>query len=246
MSELEERLPTTLSFSPDRVAIVEELIDGHQGTCEGIFVDGKVALAVLTDRVTAPSPYVVTAGHLVPTLLTDDAGSKVISLIADVFERLQIRNAMFDCDYVFDDKQDKAYLLELTPRLGGNSLTRLVRTALGVDMAEAAISLACGRQLHLLATGARPTPTAQLILGVRRAGLLTYDELGAASLGRESWVHSLSFDMAIGRPVQAFINGRTRVGEATIVAATREELNARVEEFYSRLRLDIQLEPASR
>src|SRR5205814_6491021 len=67
--QLAARLPETLAFSPTGTAVLEEFIDGHQGTCEGIVRNNRIARAFFLDRQTAPRPYVATHGHHVPTLL---------------------------------------------------------------------------------------------------------------------------------------------------------------------------------
>ncbi|HVM68395.1 MAG TPA: ATP-grasp domain-containing protein [Gaiellaceae bacterium] len=240
--ELLERLPVTLSFSPAKRGVVEELIEGSQGTCEGVIVDGEIVLALLTDRRTAPAPFVVTAGHFVPSRLGEAARARTIALIARVLESYGVRTSPFDCDFVVDERGEP-WLLELTPRLGGNSLTRLVREATGIDLAEVAIRLACGEEVSL----PRPvpeTPTAQLILGVARPGLLSFDEGEAAALRSAPWVRDLSMDYPAGQPVEAFVNGRTRVGEATLVAGSREELDERTRELERRLALDARPAPA--
>lgn len=233
--ELRLRLPETLSFSPKRRAIVEEYIDGHQGTCEGVVVDGRVRFALFTDRATASPPFVVTAGHSVPSRLDDAARVRTQELIARVLEMVGVKTSPFDCDFVVG-RDGAPYLLELTPRLGGNSLTNLVRAATGLDLAEIAVRLACGDDVSL--PDVTVTPAAQLILGAEKAGELRFDEAAAAALREEPWVRALSFDYPRGHRVSAFINGRTRIGEATLTAHTRDELDERVRELKTRLRID--------
>ncbi len=234
--ELLDRLPVTLSFSPKKRGLVEQLIEGTQGTCEGVVVDGKIVLALLTDRKTAPAPYVVTAGHFVPSRLDDAAQKRTVDLIASVLAKYGVRTSPFDCDFVVDPS-GQPWLLELTPRLGGNSLTRLVREALRIDLAEVAIKLACGEDISF-PSEMRVRPTAQLILGTRRSGRLRFDETEGDALRKTPWVRDLTLDYPLGQPVEAFINGRTRAGEATIVADDRTELDRRAAELEARLGLD--------
>ncbi|MBX3204379.1 MAG: ATP-grasp domain-containing protein [Labilithrix sp.] len=235
--ELRARLPETLSFSPTKRGVVEELIDGVQGTCEGVVVDGEIVLSLVTDRRTAPAPFVVTAGHFVPSRLDERARDKTVALIGEVLAKHGVRTSPFDCDFVVD-RSGEPWLLELTPRLGGNSLTRLVREALGVDLAEVAIRLACGEDPQL-PRDVSVAPTAQLILGVRRPGRLRFDQAEVAALRGEPWVRDLTMDYREGDPVEAFINGRTRVGEATLNADSRDALDARAAELEARLGLDV-------
>lgn len=235
-AELVGRLPETFAFSRSGLAIVEDVVPGRQGSCEGVILGGELALAVVTDRETAPLPYVATAGHRVPSAFSPEERLAILGAVEFVLDAHGIDDSPFDCDFVFGDDGD-VYLLEVTPRLGGNSMTRLVRAAVGVDLAEVAVRLACGAHVGSFeALGERPV--AQLVLGVGRAGRLTYDEDELVALRAEPWVRDLSLDVPAGSVVEAFVNGRTRVGEATVVADSRPDLDARVAELRIRLALD--------
>ncbi len=233
--ELRERLPATLDFSPVKKALLEQLIEGRQGTCEGIVVDGKVAFSLLTDRETAPAPFVATAAHLVPSRLLPAERERIVNQIQVILTAHGVRSSPFDCDFVIDPN-GIPYVLELTPRLGGNSLNRLVHESTGVHLAEVAVHLACGSAIVLPAELA-VRPTAQLIFGVPSAGKLSFDQDEAASLRGSDWVRDLSFDYPVGHPVAAFINGRHRVGEATLVGESRDDVDAKVSELRARLRI---------
>ncbi|CAN5923642.1 hypothetical protein BH11MYX4_BH11MYX4_04610 [soil metagenome] len=233
--EVLERLPQTMAFSPFAQAILEQLIEGRQGTCEGVVLDGEIVFSLMTDRETAPPPFVATAGHFVPSMMAAAERERTLAQIATILAAHEIRSSPFDCDFVVS-AAGVPYLLELTPRLGGNSLTRLVRESTGVDLAEVAVRLAC-RSPVSLSHAAAARPTAQLILGVPAPGRLAMDEAEAIALRAEVWVRDLSFDYPVGHPVDAFINGRNRVGEATLVAESRGELDVRAAELRARLRL---------
>ena len=233
--EVLARLPETMSFSPFKRAILEQLIEGRQGTCEGIVLDGKIVFSLMTDRETAPPPFVATAGHFVPSTMGTVENERALAQIAAILALHEVKSSPFDCDFVIA-KDGTPYLLELTPRLGGNSLTSLVRTATGIDLADVAVRLAC-RSPVTLARSPEVTPTAQLILGVPNAGRLSFDEAASSALRAEPWVRDLSFDYPSGHAVDAFVNGRNRVGEATLVAADRVTLDDHARELRRRLRL---------
>lgn len=234
----EARVPETRGFARDGRVVLESHVPGRQGTCEGVILEKELALAVLTDRETADPPYVATAGHRVPSTLSPLERTKVLGAIGYVLEVLGIDDTPFDCDFVFGD-DGEVYLLELTPRLGGNSLTRLVREAVSVDLAQVAVRLACGEKTAPTELGVTAErPVAQLVLGVPEPGALTWDEAALARLREAPWVRDVVLDVPFGTRVEAFVNGRTRVGEATLVAATRDELDARVDDFRARLALD--------
>jgi biotin carboxylase len=233
-AEFLSRVAESRTFSMDGTAVLEEFIDGTQHTCEGVLQEGRVALALLTDRDTAPPPHTATTGHRVPTRLAEPVQKKALNLIEGVFSRLRVTNGPFDCDFVVQGT--RIVLIEMTPRLGGNSLSKLFRTALDFDLVAYAVACACGDP-YPLPTVRDPKPSSIAILGVDRPGRLTWNESEAESLRGEAWVHNLIFDMPPGARVEPFINGRHRVGEVLVAGASREDVDGRLVEIKQRLSL---------
>lgn len=233
-AELCERLPQALRFSSTGRALLERFVDGTQGTCEGFLYRGELAVSCVLDRQTAPAPYVTTCGHHVPSRVTPRQQHALLTQLKHLWARLGIENGPFDCDFVMDGEQ--VYLLELTPRIGGNAITALLRTAIAFDIVEASVKLACG-ELAQPPRAQALQAAAVVLLGVFEAGRLAYDAAALQALRAETWVESLVLDESAGAPVQAFINGRHRVGEAIVVGGDRDDLDRKVAQLKDRLRL---------
>jgi len=230
--ELRSRLPASLAFSTTRRVIVERCIDGHQGTCEGILENGRIAAAWLLDRQTAAPPHVATHGHYVPTSLDARTQAAVLERIEAAWAKLGMRDGLFDCDFVVGD--DAVYVLELSPRLGGNSIAGLLAFAAEFDALEYIVRFACGDAPSPPPRRA-PKVAAIVLLGVDKAGRLRYDQREADFLRAEPWVARLVLDLPPGAAVEPFINGRHRVGEAILAAPERPALERRVGELKARL-----------
>jgi biotin carboxylase len=233
-AELEARLPEALAFSPTGRAILEEFVEGFQGTCEGVLSRGTLAVAYLLDRHTVPPPYVATCGHLVPSSLPPETQHRVFDQVARVWRLLGVSEGVFDCDFVVAG--DNVYILELSPRLGGNRITALLRESTGFDFVEYALRLACGDSPAAPAAS-DPQAMAVMILGSASAGRLSYDEAAACSLAETDWILSLSMDLAAGSRVRAFINGRERVGECFLRGSSQADVAAKTAEVDRRLRI---------
>ncbi len=232
-ADLAARLPEARSFSPTRQVGVEQFIDGWQGTVEGIFARGRLAWEAILDRETAPPPFVATTGHRLPSRLHGKLKRRLRYQLTAVWRELALCDGPFDADFVCT--ADEVYLLEVSPRLGGNGITRLLRHATGLDLAEYAVQAALGQAPDLNVPP--PRAASVRILGVPQAGKLAYDAGEAAALRQEPWLAELEFDLPLGTEAPAFQNGRHRVGAAYLVANTREELDDRVAEFHRRLKL---------
>jgi hypothetical protein len=118
-------------------------------------------------------------------------------------------------------------VLELSPRLGGNSITALVRLATGVDLAAAAVAAALGERRALPGPPVI-TPSAVVLLGSAAAGRLAYDAAARARLEAEPWVAALELE-PIGTPVRPFVDGRAVVGRAFVTGGDRGEVDARAQ-----------------
>jgi biotin carboxylase len=232
--ELAARLPESRAFSPSGTVVLEQFIEGHQATCEGVLANGKVLLSVILDRQTARLPYVVTIGHHLPTRLPLVASQRFCAVFESVCAELGVQDGPFDCDFVWS--QEEVFILEMTPRLGGNSISQLLRIATSFDLVEYAVHHACGvdcllpKELHV-------RPSAVVLLGAENSGKLSYNKGEFSALCNEPWVESLTIDTPLGAPVETFINGRHRVGEGYITADSRDTLEDRVSELRERLAL---------
>lgn len=232
-------LASSLAFDPEGRGVLEECVEGHHGTCEGFLCDGRIEFSLLLDRETAAPPYVATHGHRVPTSLPDPDVRRTLGTIDAVLARLGIVDGPFDCDFVV--RRDDVVLLEISPRLGGNSIAPLLRVSTGVDLTEASIRAACGES-PAFPPSVAVQPAGLALLGAARSGALAYDADAVARLRGQPWVHHLEFDVEPGAPVEPFIDGRRRVGEALVTGATRAEVDARVDEL--RREIDIRAEAA--
>jgi biotin carboxylase len=224
-SEFVKRLPVALSFSPDGSAILEKYIDGFQGTCEGILRNGDLALTFVLDRQTPDLPYVTTCGHHVPTSLSRAYQQNLHAILKEVWRLLGITDGPFDCDFVA--AAGEVYLLEVAPRMGGNSISTLLRKAAGFDIARYSVRHVLGEDPDL-PVSCSIRPAAVIILGVFEAGKLAFNTREAETLVREPWVDSLTMDNKPGDAVLPFINGRHRVGQAIVYGESRDDLEAKV------------------
>jgi len=234
-AEYYSRVVDSRSFSLDGEAFLEEFLEGSQHTCEGVLEGGRVVLSLLTDRDTASAPYTATIGHGVPSRLPAHVQAEALSTIESVMARLGVSDGPFDCDFVAT--RDRVVLIEITPRLGGNSLSRLFKAALDFDLTAYAVTTACG-DLYPVPPSTPPKAAAIRILGVEQGGRLTWNEREADLLSEQPWVASLMFDVPGGTQVSPFINGRNRVGEALITGENRDELDAHLLELTQRLALE--------
>ncbi|MBI1392415.1 MAG: hypothetical protein GC152_06700 [Alphaproteobacteria bacterium] len=232
--------------------LFEALVDGLEGTVEGAYADGRLLASFFTRRTPAEPPNVATVRHAAPAGFTAAAREDAIGQIAAIFVRLNIRRCYFDCDFIVDAATGRVVLLELAPRIGGNSLSRLIDAHWGIDVPALGVDLA----LHgadpawpgdawcasLAGAAAREDKGAHAIeiLTVDRSGRLSYDLAGATQLRTQEGVLHLELDYLAGAAVRAFANGRDRVGEALVAAASISELEDAIVRLRTTLKLTVE------
>jgi len=234
-SELQSRLMESMKYSPTGRAIVESYIKGHHVTCEGILAGGRVEAFWILDRQVAAPPFATTVGHHLPTRLPRINQSSLRHIVEDIWCRLGVDEGPFDCDAIVTENND-VFVLELAPRVGGNSVPKLLQAASGFSMVEYVVRHAAGLPTNLPGE-ASMRPAGIVLLGADAEGQLEYDAEAAACLKEEAWVHDFSFEKSPGEAVSVFANGRHRVGEVLVLGRSRDEVDCRAREVRDRLRI---------
>jgi biotin carboxylase len=233
--ELEAKINDSFKFSLSDKCVLERFIDGFQGTCEGILKNGEIVMSLFTDRLTAPLPYTATWGHYVPTKLSKSQQDAVISRLNKIWHHLKVFNGPFDSDFVIENEE--IYIIELAPRMGGNSLTKLLKNSIDFDIIEYSLRYVCGEEIKLNYNN-RIKPVAVVLLGVLNEGKLNFRIEELNLLKKEDWVLSLSVDYPIGSHIKPFINGRNRIGETVIVGTSRQDIQSKANELLDRLQIE--------
>ncbi|MDR3154324.1 MAG: hypothetical protein LBW85_08670 [Deltaproteobacteria bacterium] len=227
--------PESLKWSTDSLAVLEDWVEGTQHTCEGVMRGGKAAGLMLTDRVTAPFPFAATWGHFCPPLGFEAAAAEDLAAqIEAAFKRLGYADGPFDCDFVRGKGPKRNVMLELSPRLGGNSLSALYRVSMKADIERFAVCLACGLPTEFEPRQV-PRCAAVILLGTASRGRLVWDREAASRLQKEQWVLSFEMDLPYGAPAEPFTHGRNRAGEALICGDSPRTTRLLAESFRTRL-----------
>jgi len=236
ITELYTRLMDAQEVSTNDKVIVEEYIVGAQGTAEGLMLDGEIDSLFVMDRKTAAPPFVTTVGHQIPSELPAQIIDELSRQISLIWSELKVNNGPFDCDFVV--KGSNVYILEITPRIGGNSISRLLNYAVNFDIIENSLRWVCGELAHSSA-GINFVPHALILFGVDWEGDIEYNEDQLSALQEENWVRNIEIDLEPNTPTKPFINSRFRVGECIVQGRDRTEILYRVGEVHRRLNIHI-------
>lgn len=200
--------------------LVQELIGGESVGVEAFFAGGELAAAFVLDDQFEPG-YISPAGHSLPPSLPDTSLQAVEEAVAGFGRGLGLRDGPANFDLRFE--AGRTVLIEINPRLGGNSITDLVRAAYGVDLAEATVCAALGQDPRPILARQKLQPTAARLI-LKHAHGVAHIHGALSDLAARTGVLSLDVLVNDGQPAHVRVDdwtilGRTLVQDASAAAA---------------------------
>lgn len=130
--------------------IVEDFLelDGYQSSADCFSVDGKLVYADYSDQhfdSAATNPY-TPAIEVWPATMPQKVQDELTSELQRLITILGCGTGLYNVESRFC-KNGKAYLMEVSPRAGGNRIAELQRIGTGIDLIEAEVLKAIGEPL---------------------------------------------------------------------------------------------------
>jgi biotin carboxylase len=195
---------------------VEEYIEGKEYSVDCLTVDEETLPLVVAEKSQGAEPYYEEIGHLVPAPASP-ALAAAVTMVCEVHRAIGIDNLATHSEFRLT--ADGPRLIEVNARLGGFTLSRLGRLALGIDLPLAAADIAMGRAPQLDCTERQvaairffvpehdiDVDSVQL-RGSRHAGLVEFKPLAGAGT-------------RLRLPPRGYLE---RLGYAIVTGASREE-----------------------
>ncbi|MBQ2681373.1 MAG: ATP-grasp domain-containing protein [Eggerthellaceae bacterium] len=141
--EFKERFESSLAFSRCGRIIAEDYVDGNEISVNTFAVDGELVFACVSDRVVWDDyPGGIIHRHLLPSIYEGNA--ETIAAIENLVLRTQRKLGILEGPAYFQIKVDadgQPKLIEVTPRLDGCHMWRLIRYSTGVDLLKMTLDL---------------------------------------------------------------------------------------------------------
>ena len=155
--DIESQLDSTLGFSRSRKAIVEEYLVGPEVSINAFVVDGEVAFCEVSDRLVVegvaggiPRSHVLPSRECVGTMLVETK-----KLAVRCIETIGIMNGPVYFQVILTVNGPR--VVEVTPRLDGCHMWRLIQIAYGTDLLDASIRLLTGDKSFDLGIAQKPS-----------------------------------------------------------------------------------------
>ena len=233
--EARENYKKTMEATGKDYCLVEEFIEGTLFGVEGMISRGQI-LFLLPNNTEAfygatPSPV----GHSVPFEKQQELGAQAMEQTEKAIRALGLDNCPINCDLIYKD--GKIYIVELTGRSGATGLSEMVSTWYGIDYYETIVKLAMGEDVSGEFKSRALTPNLTRTLYSLRSGKLV--RLENRNPEAED-ILDISFNVEPGEEINAYTNGRDRIGQVMIKGKDLPALRRRLETILGNIYLELE------
>lgn len=214
VDDLKSAIKVALGASPSKNFIIEEFLElkGYQASGEAFCNNGKFEFISLSDQrfdKNSPNPY-TPSGNSWPTRFSHKNLTTIKKELQRLIELLQMKTSIYNIE-VRETVDNKAYIMEVSPRGGGNHLAEAIRYATGEDLIEYSIKAAFGEPINRLNPPNYKNHWGLLNLYSLNAGI--FQELKIADSLKPN-VQEIELRVKPGDQVNAFFGANDAIGTA--------------------------------
>ena len=209
--QLKQAFDNAMQYSIGKRVVVEEFIEkqGCSSDSDCFSIDGKLAFVSYSaqrfDEKSA-NPY-APAAFSWPSTMTKEQESTLRSELQRLLDLLHMRTSIYNVEARVG-LDGKIYIMEVSPRGGGNRLAEMVKFATGADMIDAAVAAALGEDPKICQREYCGY-WAEVILHSKKAGKFVSIELCEAI---KPYVHELDLWATKGMVIDEFRNASQSLG----------------------------------
>ena len=227
----EEQLQSALIYAKEHSIkgniIVEEFIEklGCSSDTDCFSVNGELKFVSFSAQrfdSNAVNPY-TPAAFSWPSTMKKNEEAELTSEIQRLLKLLNMRTTIYNIETRVGTN-GKPYIMEVSPRGGGNRLAEMLRYATGVDLITAAVRAAVGDELENIETKPYNGHWAEVILHSDKDG--SFSELVIDSKFRERYVKEIDLWVKPGDKVSSFWGANDTIGTLVLQFETDKELKS--------------------
>lgn len=222
--ELQSALEYAIKYSISKHLIVEEFIEkkGCSSDTDSYAQDGKLKFVSYSSQhfdVNAINPY-TPAAYSWPSTFTQEEEAYLTSEIQRLITLLKLKTAVFNIE-VRVGTNGKPYIMELTPRGGGNRLCEMLRYATGVDMITAITRAMVCDEPAIIEQRPYNGHWAEIILHADKDGV--FRELQIAG-SVQPLVYEIDLWVTKGDQIKGFEGANDAIGTLVLRCETEEQM----------------------
>jgi formate-dependent phosphoribosylglycinamide formyltransferase (GAR transformylase) len=121
---------------------IEQYVEGTDVSGDGFMMNGKIAFCLITEKI--KDGYKAKA-HILPTNINKHQESLVLNEVEKTCREAGYLDGPFDFDVMVNN--ERAFVVEISPRLGGNGIPNLIEFSTQVSIIEENIKFALGEMV---------------------------------------------------------------------------------------------------
>lgn len=225
LEDLRPALEVAFVHSLSKRVIVEEFIEkaGCSSDTDSFSVDGELKFVSFSAQrfdEHAPNPYTPSA-YSWPSTMTAEQEAELTSEIQRLLKLLGMRTSIYNIETRVGTN-GKPYIMEVSPRGGGNRLAEMLRFATGVDLITNAVRAAVGDEVVAVEQKPYNGHWAEVILHADKDG--HFFSLDVDSVFKEKHVKQIDLWVKKGDKVSAFRGANDAIGTLVLQFDIEEEL----------------------
>lgn len=208
-SNLVSAFNDTMSLTKKNFCIVEEYIVGKEFGAQSFVYNGNVLFVLPHGDETIMCKTAVPVGHYMPYNISENLYSDTCLQVKKAIKALNFDNCAVNIDLI--EKNGKAYIIELTGRVGANCLPELTSNYFGINYYEMILATCLGES-PLPYFNARKEPCATL------ARMIRSDKAGVVKSVSIPEIDNVQIHMFVheGSEVRVFTNCNDAIGEIIV------------------------------
>lgn len=225
-SDLSSAVKTALASSISKNFIIEDFLDkvGAQSSADIFTVDGKLVYPAYSDQLfdkDAANPY-TPAIEIWPASMEQKFQDDLTAQLQRMFTLLEVRSGIYNVESRVCSN-GKAYIMEVSPRGGGNRIAELQDMATGQSLIRNEIKKALGMSMDDISTPVYDGVWCNYILHSSKEGDLVSIEIDEGF--KAKYVRDIGLIVKQGDHIVPFTGANTSLGTLFLRADNREELD---------------------
>lgn len=238
--QLPEAIERALEASISKRFIVEDYLEvrGFQSSADVFTINGMLVYPAFSDQlfdIDAVNPY-TPAIEIWPSSMAVTIQKDLTSELQRLFTLLSVRTGIYNVESRFCTN-GKAYIMEVSPRGGGNRIAELQEMATGQKLIKNEILKALGLQLDKISTPDYDGVWCNYIMHSTKQG--TLDSVIIDNGFQERYIKSISFTKQRGDIVEVFSGANQSLGTIFLRFESRKELDDALQHTNSWLKINI-------
>lgn len=230
-SELSVAMANALKFSSTKTVIIEDFLESNRyaSDSDSFSVKGNLAFVSFSDQRfddKSPNPYTPSA-YSWPSSISNDNQIYLKSELQRLIHLLKMQSSIYNIE-VREATNGKAYIMEMSPRGGGNRLSEMLHFATGTDLISLAIKAAIGEEILEIPQPKYNGSWAEIILYSNESGNFNSIIIDSEI---EKYVQQIDLWVKKGDRVNAFTGANEAIGTLILKFDTPSTLESILSDY---------------